>query len=491
MEQTFLHGSKSIIFAVIAALSANGMNAVLAFDLLNVTRPFQSQQAIAQNLDEQTNIRVYEIASPAVVSIDTADGNGSGSIITSDGLILTNAHVVAGHRTVTVVLADKRRFQADVIGFGDRGLDLAALQIRNGRNLPTLRLAPSGAVRVGQRAFAIGNPFGRFQGTFTTGIVSRIDSEKGVIQTDAAINPGNSGGPLLNSQGELIGVNTAIFTQGGNPGNIGIGFAIALDRVQPFLTAARQGRAASTSQLRQSPLNTEQPPQPLALNGAIVRGALTREDNVLRTDNSFFDIYSFEGRRGHRVDLQMNSQEVDSYLILVDPNGEQIAQDDDSGGGNNARIVATLPRDGTYLAIANTYESGQSGRYTLQARLGGTESRRRSSQGNTRDRDFLLRQTGILGPGAPRLRADGSLYREYVFQGRAGQSVTITLESPDFDTYLILLDSYSRKLAENDDLSSTNNNSQLQFTLPQTGVYRIIVNAYDRGGRGRYLLTIR
>ena len=165
---------------------------------------------LAQNSDEQTNIRVFDSASPAVVKIETNEASGSGSILTPDGLVLTNAHVVGDANTVTVILADERRMTGDVIAFDPGGLDLAAIQIRNARNLPTIPMSRD-RVRVGQRAFAIGSPFG-FQNTFTIGIVSRLDSDRGTIQTDAAINPGNSGGPLLNSDAELIGVNTAIFT---------------------------------------------------------------------------------------------------------------------------------------------------------------------------------------------------------------------------------------------------------------------------------------
>jgi len=226
------------MIAAAAAIGATTLTVIAPVDLLSLS--LQSNRAFAQDVDEQINIRVYQRASPAVVSIDTNDGAGSGSIISPDGLVLTNAHVVDNAPTVEVTLTDGRKFLADVVGFGANGLDLAVVKIRGANNLPTITLAGS-AVQVGQRAFAIGNPFGRFQGTFTTGIVSRIDQERGLIQTDAAINPGNSGGPLLNSQGELIGVNTAIFTDSRRGGNIGIGFAIALERVQPFLAAVRSG----------------------------------------------------------------------------------------------------------------------------------------------------------------------------------------------------------------------------------------------------------
>ncbi|GAB4186742.1 MAG: hypothetical protein Fur006_26170 [Coleofasciculaceae cyanobacterium] len=482
MSTRRLRIAKQGMIAAAVAIGAATVNAITPVDFLSLS--LQSNPALAQDVDEQVNIRVYQRASPAVVSIDTDDGAGSGSIISPDGLVLTNAHVVDSARTVQVALADGRTFLADVVGFGANGLDLAVLKIRGASNLPTITLSRS-PVQVGQRAFAIGNPFGRFQGTFTTGIVSRVDKERGLIQTDAAINPGNSGGPLLNSQGELIGVNTAIFTGSRSGGNIGIGFAIALDRIQPFLAAVNSGRAPRTAQ-RQGPDPGKNAPTLLALNGSIITGSLGRGSSVLPVDNSFFDLYTFEGRVGQRVQIDMVSREIDSYLILIDPNGNELAQDDDSGGSPNARIVATLPVDGTYLLMANSYEAGQAGTYALRARSTAVGNPNTLSQ-----QRYILRQQGILGPGSFVLPADGSLFRVHTFEGRAGQSVTISLASPDFRTYLALIDPVGQSIGETEQVSPNNNESRLSVTLPRTGIYRVIVNAYDRRGRGRYILTIR
>ena len=308
---------------------------------------------LAQDRTEETNVLVYEKASPAVVSIDTEKTNGSGTIISSDGLVLTNAHVVAEETSVNVILADGQEMVADVIAFGEVGLDLAVLQIRDARNLPTVPIAASGSVKVGQRAFAIGNPFGQFQGTLTVGIVSRIDQDRDLIQTDAAINPGNSGGPLLNSQGELIGVNTAIFTRGRGGGNIGIGFAILVDQIPPFLQAVREGRAPTEAPTAQPALFAQQDAEPIELDGPEILGNLDNKDNILPVDNSFYDIYAFEGTAGQQVTIDMTSDEIDPYLILLSADGTELAQDDDGGGGKNARIAVTLPTDGTYTFLAN------------------------------------------------------------------------------------------------------------------------------------------
>lgn len=361
------------------SLGITCLNALSPIDLLNVASlgSPSTHHALAQSAsdaEEDVNVRVYRTASPAVVSIETNDGSGSGSIISPDGLVLTNAHVVSGSQTVEVIMPDGTKLEGDVIAFGEAGLDLAAVQIRGQRNLPTIQIAAPESLAVGQRAFAIGNPFGQFQGTFTTGIVSRIDPNRGLIQTDTAINPGNSGGPLLNSRGEMIGVNSAIFAPRGSEGNIGIGFAIMVDRVQPFLTAVREGTAPRTAQ--QSPLlGGEAQAQRIAPNLPL-DGQLNEESGVLPADNSYFDAYTFEGKAGQQIVVEMNSNEVDAYLILLSPDGRDLAQDDDGGGGSNARLTTALPADGTYTILANSYRPGETGRYNIRLATGGSRLER-------------------------------------------------------------------------------------------------------------------
>ena len=157
-------------------------------------------------------------------------GQGSGFIVSSDGLILTNAHVVKGAREVTVKLTDRREFRAKVLG-ADPKTDVAVLRI-DAKNLPVVALGKTSELRVGQWVLAIGSPFG-FENTVTAGVVSAKgrslpdDSAVPFIQTDVAVNPGNSGGPLFNSRGEVVGINSQIYSRSG--GYQGVSFAIPID----------------------------------------------------------------------------------------------------------------------------------------------------------------------------------------------------------------------------------------------------------------------
>lgn len=175
---------------------------------------------------------------PSVVSVETRSSGGSGFVIDDRGHILTNAHVVSGNSTVTVVLHDGSRLTARVAG-ADDDEDLAVLEVDYPDELTPATLGRSADLAVGDQVLAIGSPLG-LSGTVTSGIVSALDREvrlggsrRTAVQTDASINPGNSGGPLVNGRGEVVGVNTAIAASRGG-GNIGIGFAIPIDRAAPI-----------------------------------------------------------------------------------------------------------------------------------------------------------------------------------------------------------------------------------------------------------------
>jgi S1-C subfamily serine protease len=203
------------------------------------------------NADELNNVDIYKTANRATVNITTVvyqenwffqlvpvQGAGSGFLIDADGLILSNFHVAGGRpERISVTLADRSTYDAQVL-YTDQGNDLALMRVNPKKKLPFLRLGDSDNLQVGQKVLAIGNPFG-LSGTLTTGIISSLNRSlqtgdgalEDMIQTDAAINRGNSGGPLLDSQGSVIGVNTAIVGEA----NIGIGFAMPVSRAKAML----------------------------------------------------------------------------------------------------------------------------------------------------------------------------------------------------------------------------------------------------------------
>jgi len=210
--------------------------------------------------DEVNNIDIYKAAKDRVAYITSTvyqqsfffemvptRALGSGFLISADGRILTNNHVISGSSKIEVRFSDGSRYTAKVL-VADRADDLAMIQIDPKKKLPFLKLGDSDALQVGQKVLAIGNPFG-FSGTLTTGIVSSLGREirnenstlEGLVQTDAAINEGNSGGPLLDSQGNVIGINTAILAPSG--GNIGIGFAMPINRAKAMLEDFRVGKS--------------------------------------------------------------------------------------------------------------------------------------------------------------------------------------------------------------------------------------------------------
>jgi S1-C subfamily serine protease len=211
-----------------------------------------AERGAVERAQEQTIIDVTRRVSPTVVSIFSRAGSGSGVIIRQDGVILTNEHVVRGQNQVNVSLATGEEYVGQVLG-RDRTVDLAVVRVQPRQPLPSAVLGDSDLLQPGQLAIAIGNPAG-FERTVTTGVISALERALGpelddLIQTDAAINPGNSGGPLLDSQGRVIGINTAVLrtARGGGPTLVGLGFAVPInlgrDIAEQLLTTGRIVRA--------------------------------------------------------------------------------------------------------------------------------------------------------------------------------------------------------------------------------------------------------
>ncbi|MGA1366913.1 MAG: S1C family serine protease [Blastocatellia bacterium] len=301
--------------------------------------------------DETNNREIYEAFGPGVVNITSTvlvqdwftaypkQGTGSGSILDQDGHILTNYHVIQDAEKLEVTLSNKETYPARILGV-DPDNDLAVIRIEAPKEqLVPIPLGDSKSVFVGQTVLAIGNPFGLAR-TLTTGIVSGLSrplrSEftnrliEGVIQTDAAINPGNSGGPLLNSRGQIIGINTMIYSPSG--GSVGIGFAVPVDTARRVVNDLLQyGR------VRKPSLGIS----PIPVNGQLARLLeLPVREGLLIAEVTPGGAASRAGIRGASRELRYGP-----YLIpvggdiLVGINGQPIRNTDDLDAVLNTKSI--------------------------------------------------------------------------------------------------------------------------------------------------------
>jgi 2-alkenal reductase len=251
--------------------SSNSTTNSAAANINNASVPASSNGASAGSsaLTTQSDYTsLYSAIRPSIVRITTGDqssgpfgnqqsGLGSGIILDSDGHILTNYHVVNGANSITVTFADETTVDASVVG-KDPGNDVALVKVQSGLSeLKPAKLGDSSQMKVGSLVAAIGNPFG-LDGTFTTGVISGLDRTltssadgrpiRGLLQTDAAVNPGNSGGALINMQGEVIGINTAIENPGGNS-FAGVAYAVPINTPKRFMTQLTNGDTITHARL--------------------------------------------------------------------------------------------------------------------------------------------------------------------------------------------------------------------------------------------------
>ena len=255
------------------------------------------------------------------------EGLGSGFIVSKEGYVLTNAHVVEGADEITVRTADERELPAELVG-SDPQTDLAVLKVENG-GLDPLRLGDSDSLQVGQWVVAAGTPFG-LTSSITAGIVSatgrsnlRIADYENFIQTDAAINPGNSGGPLLNLDGEVVGINTAIFSRTG--GYMGVGFAIPINMAKDVMNS-------------------------LIEDGKVTRGRLGV--SIQDLDDDLASSFGFESRDGVLVgDVEPDSPAAEAGVqagdIIVGYDGEPVTRTDEL----RLRVAATRPGEEVDLEV--------------------------------------------------------------------------------------------------------------------------------------------
>jgi S1-C subfamily serine protease len=297
-----------------------------------VEQPLEAIRTEGLTKDEINTAQVYKANYRAVLNVMSLNayrtrfgtafpnsGQGSGFIIKADGAVVTNYHVVQGAQQLIVTLYDGSRYPAKIVGF-DVEMDLAIIRFDPlGRQLTTIKFGDSSLLQVGEKAFAFGNPFG-FEGTLTTGIVSAlkrpIQIESGfilsdLVQTDAAINPGNSGGPLLNSRGELIGVNTLIISP--SAGSSGIGLAISSNTVKRIVT-----QLLDSGRVNRGWLDIEG----IALDARLARAAgISTKEGLLITriiPGGNADLAGLkDGSTGRHIRYGMNKIPVDGDIIAA------------------------------------------------------------------------------------------------------------------------------------------------------------------------------
>jgi serine protease Do len=359
-------------------LSATLLIATLLTPLLVTSSNLQPIHA--QTLS--TAARIYQQASASTVTIKNGKGHGSGFIISLDGLILTNAHVVAnGPRIVTVLFNDGRQAAADLIGFAKNGTDLAVLRLYNQKIQSHLTLAPPQTLNVGQPLYVIGTPLDEhYRNTLSEGIISRLDLQRGILQHSANTNPGSSGGPVLNSHGQVIGVIYGgdiqspvydAFGQAVARTKSGINFAVSLDRILAFQAAIQTNQLSPVSTLPSpKPQSTE---QTITLNGSTIQKTFAPNDPQLNSGN-FFHRYSFLGKAGQVVTIDLRSKTLNPVLTLYQikntkdgPQAEIIVTKDDNGPNDfNATLTTTLPANGIYFIQTSPYNPRETGAYSLQ-----------------------------------------------------------------------------------------------------------------------------
>lgn len=361
---TFLSTLALIWLTSRANWSVRGLVGPLSRTALKWSEPAEAHGA-GLTAEEQNNIDIYKAARLATVYITStavrrdffygpvaSQSLGSGFLINEDGFILTNFHVISGSSRIQVTLSDQTQYYATALD-PDRSDDLALIKINPKRKLQYLRLGDSDHLQVGQKVLAIGNPFG-LEGTLTVGVVSSIGrsinaerSERlqGMIQTDAAINGGNSGGPLLDSSGNVVGINTAILGQT----NIGIGFASPINRAKALLSDYQAGRVTERPKVG---VNTEYvagdlaqalglPAQGGLLVQAVQRGS-SEDAAGVRGARQIVDIGNVELGIGGDLIMAIDGQPVRREDALVQAIAQKRVGD---------TIVLTIYRNGRTLKL--------------------------------------------------------------------------------------------------------------------------------------------
>lgn len=277
--------------------------------------------------------------------------------------------------------------------------------------------------------------------------------------------------------------------------------ALLLIAVAPPPPAVAQKKDASGGKQHGASLSAiEQMQFPTIGLGQTVNGTLTTSD-LLRSDDTYADGFSYNGHSGEVITITMRSSDVDAWLVIDDPASQFMEYNDDGAGGTDAMLNVTLPHDGRYIILANTVRPGATGSYTLSVTSGG--SARTVSSTSSSSRGLSMTQIAQLSlpmitagqtiggslTTSDILREDNTYTDAFFYQGQAGEQITITMRSRDFDAWLII-DDPNGPMHEYDDDSAGGTDAQLTVTLPHDGRYIILANVVQAGATGSYTLTV-
>lgn len=404
-----------------------------------------------------------QAAEDATVYIETDKGSGSGVIVSSDGLVVTNAHVLEGARQLKVMVQG-RQYSASIVSMGQSDcLDLALIQIDGAQNLPTVPFGDIHNAFKTQAIYAIGFPLGlsKNSATITRGIISNIHSDLSRIQLDSPLNPGNSGGPIVDSEGNLVGIATS------GRGN-DVNFAVSVDKVSAFVSAYRQDISIPFGIMPGSQPDGGTLAQTINLDGGEVQGLLQNQDSQYCADGSLADLYTFEANAGESIMLNMSSQDMGTFLFLLDPNGNAIARSGNQERDQSTVIIEKLPQTGTYTVVANAASQGESGHYQLRA----TQP--------------LLVEDGAIYSGDRPCFDGGQRCLSYQFLGSAQQTITLLLHYAEFDPYLMLIDPAGEVIDE----APTDRQAIASYVLEQDGWYTIVVGTRQPEESGNFAVSV-
>ena len=461
------------------------------------TAPLAAQQPSAGTVDLQ-QIRKAVVT---IHALDASGGNlasGTGFFVAPTGMVVTAAHVLEGAAGCSIELSDGQTLRCSVAA-SDTGKDVAMLMV-SGTAPAMLKWGSSEAARDGDDITVVSNPLGQLPGTLSKGIISasRVVEGTKLLQISAPISHGSSGAPLLNTQGQVIGVIRSTIERGQ-----ALNFATATDAVRNMQNDPEAVSEAQT--LLRKPVVASRGVEPSPARAAAgtvrnisvgqsVEGELSSRDE-LYSDTTYYQRWQFTSRRGQDVTVNLASPDFDPWLIVRGAADSSLTNDD-GGPGCASRIAFTAPGSGPFTILVNTTSTPQrqTGRFTLAVSQGrepieSTNDCQPANSGTLNNIAVGQTINGRLSDSDP-LYPDTTYYQRWQFTPRVGQDVTIDLSSSEFDPYLIVRGVADTSIANDD--GGPGCASRVAFTARRSGAVTILVNTTSDPTRqtGAFTLSV-